>query len=301
MSEPVARGPEMHSCPRVTAVLPHGGDPVTVVQRDEWFVGSATAPGLVMEPPCSGPPDTKAKGSAPVLSGGGNAHIACFGNHVTEGITHMATYHDVQPGDCISSIAMTYGFFPETIWEHAENRALREKRADPNILWHKEDTVFIPDKRLKTDEKSSGHRHRFRRKGVPEILRIRFLDEDDDPRANIPYRMEIDGRLRHGAINEDGFLIEPIEPNTRLGRLFLGEPDQEEEYQFRLGHLPPITTIEGVQARLTHLGYYHGEKTGVVDDDTRSALEDFQGNYDLKVTGEADSATCAILEGLHLS
>ncbi|NNF96724.1 MAG: hypothetical protein HKM94_07360 [Halobacteria archaeon] len=96
--------------------------------------------------------------------------------------------------------------------------------------------------------------------------------EDDKPRTGIPYRVDIDGHLRDGSTDEEGFLKQPIEPDAKLARVFLGEPGEEEEYEFNLGKLPPITTIEGVQARLQNLGYYWGEINGKDDSALKAAV-----------------------------
>jgi len=33
--------------------------------------------------------------------------------------------HQVQQGDCINSIGLQYGFFPNTLWNHPDNAELK--------------------------------------------------------------------------------------------------------------------------------------------------------------------------------
>ena len=86
-----------------------------------------------------------------------------------------AKRHEVKAGDCVSSIAYQHGFAPETVWRHDENAPLRERRASMYVLMPG-DVVVIPDRTAKTEICASGQRHVFRRVGVPEKLRIRFID-----------------------------------------------------------------------------------------------------------------------------
>jgi hypothetical protein len=209
----------------------------------------------------------------------------------------MPVEYTVRDGDCISSIAVDYGFFPDTLWNHPKNSELKQKRKDPNILLPG-DVVFIPDKTLKEVQKSTDARHTFKRKGVPEILRLRMLDEDGYPRANVPYRLDIDGRLIEGTLNAEGALEVPIPPNARNGLLILGSEGQE-QYTLALGHLDPVETAPGLIARLRNLGYNCGWDNTEIGDRTREALFEFQKANQLQETGEPDDATRSKLLELH--
>ena len=212
----------------------------------------------------------------------------------------MGFVYKAQSGDCISSIAFSYGLLPETIWLHANNDSLRAERKNPNILFSG-DSVFVPERIVRTEKITSGQRHKFVRKAVPSILRVRFLDDSDEPRSNIEYRADIDGNLRHGTTDDDGFLVEPISPNALHALIFLGSSNDVAEYNVQLGQLPPINTNEGIQARLKNLGYYNGDIDGQVNDLLTDALWAFQEEYKLTVSGELDKPTEDTLEQLTLS
>ncbi len=55
-------------------------------------------------------------------------------------------------------------------------------------------------------------------------------------------------------------------------------------------------TVTWIQTRLKELKYTEQEPTGVFDEETRKALEWFQENYGLLVTGMADSVTMEMLK-----
>lgn len=172
----------------------------------------------------------------------------------------MPTEHIVQQGECISSIAMDYGHSPDTIWDVPENAELKGRRRNPNVLY-RGDVVVIPDQRERYELRATDVCHSFRRKGVPERLHVRLLDEFDQPRADLPYLLTIDGRTRSGNTDANGELEEPIPPDARSGTIVLGD-DQSEEIPLNLGHLDPITEIHGIQQRLVNLSYMIDSDSG---------------------------------------
>lgn len=207
--------------------------------------------------------------------------------------------YTVRQGETTARIAYERGFFWETIWNHPNNAALRERREHANILYP-EDVVFIPDKEEKQESGSTEQRHLFQRKGVPEKMRIRLLDENDEPRSDVPYLLEIDGNSFTGTTNTAGMIEHPIPPDARRGRLIVGE-SQDEEHQLNLGYLDPLHEISGIQARINNLGVYHVylDVNGEMGPETVAALKEFQRKYDLPETGEVDEATRGRLEEVH--
>jgi hypothetical protein len=200
--------------------------------------------------------------------------------------------HQVAYGECASSIAFRYGFDPRTLWDHAENAALRRTRGDPHVLLAG-DEVFIPSLRGRSVTVEAGRRHRFLRHGVPEQFRIRLLDEDK-PRAGVAYELEIDGVRQRGSTDADGWIAAWISPDARRGVLLLGA---DERYELNLGRLDPLEAERGVIARLRNLGYVP------VDNEEENALYvgllAFQRDNGLSPTGQADDTTRQALRSLH--
>jgi hypothetical protein len=199
--------------------------------------------------------------------------------------------YTVKQGDCISSIAFAYDLFPKTIWDHPDNAELKKLRKDPNSLFPG-DSVVIPEKQLKEEDCQAEQKHRFRRKGVPEKLRIQFLtgaEEDDTPRKAIPYTLDIttkSGRLvpqKKGKTDNNGFLDEAIPPDALKGIIVLDEDEDEEVYDIMLGHIDPIDTPSGIRARLENLGYVCGEDGDTLDDTDIEAIRNFQADNGLEI------------------
>ncbi len=202
----------------------------------------------------------------------------------------------VEQGDCISSIAYRHGLFWETIWNHPKNATLRRNRNNPNVL-SPGDELYIPEKTPGSEERSTGARHRFVRKGVPGQLCIRLL-LNGKPRSTLPYILNVDGTLVRGTTDENGYLRESIPPNAVQGKVTLMQGEESETYELRLGSLDPLSDITGVQGRLANLGF-HCDLSGTMDDTTALALAEYQRAHGLKITGELDQSTRAKLAETH--
>ena len=209
-------------------------------------------------------------------------------------------YYTVKDGDCISSIAAAHGLLPDTVWLHSDNAALRAKRTDPNILYTG-DRLYVPVIEVRSESATTDERHRFRRKAIPERLRVQLCDDEEIPYAIQPYQLDIDGVLVRGITDDAGFLDKPIEPTAKMAKVYLEIGEEVLEFEFDLGHLHPIDTIEGAQARLRNLDFYLGDINGKFDKATVAAVEDFQVFFDLELTSELDQATLAALKQHHHS
>lgn len=200
----------------------------------------------------------------------------------------------VQQGECLASIAFEHGFFIDTIWDDSTNRELREQRSSPYILMPG-DVVHVPDLRPKTVPVTTGSVHRFRRRGVPEQICLRF-ESGAKARAGVPYVLTIDGTSQGGITGEDGGVRHYLPPNAESVELTLRpEGSPEERYVLAVRELDPVMYSSGVQARLRSLGLYHGAADGELNEATRAALAAFQAAQGLDATGEPDDATRAAL------
>ena len=211
------------------------------------------------------------------------------------GVILMAINHEVQQGDCISSISYGYGFFWETVWNHPNNAQLKKARRDPNIL-APGDLVFIPDKRLKDERRPTGQMHRFQLKSVPAKLRIQLF-EGEEPRANQAYELTVNDRKLTGKTNANGVLTQSIPPDANEGELIIGP--HRERFTLLFGYLNPLGELSGVQARLNNLGYDCGAADGQMNEETENALKAFQARFGLTETGEVDGPTRDKLQYLH--
>ena len=198
----------------------------------------------------------------------------------------MPERYTAQPGDCIHSIAFAKGFFPDTVWNHADNKSLKDLRKDPHVLMAG-DTVVIPDKRLKELSKPEEKRHRFRRKGVPKEMKVQLM-EGDQPVKNALCKVKIEGRESEITSDGEGWLKIPIPPNARKAAIQL---PSGLEFELNLGHLDPVDQVSGVQGRLHSLGYYDGPINGQMSPDTQSAIKTFKTAQGLPANSTLDDQT----------
>lgn len=229
-----------------------------------------------------------------------------------------AQTHRVRDGECINSIAFQYGFFPDTLWSHADNSGLREKRESPNVL-QAGDEVAIPELTAAKESCGTEARHRFRRKGVPAMLRIKFTKRKEpedaeeppspikgpseyeepevevnppeyEPLANAPY--VISGDVEdEGKSDGDGMVEIPISPNALEATIVFNKDTPEQLiFELALGVIDPVDTPRGLAHRLSNLNYAclpDSEEEEVI----QAALRQFQTDHDLDATGEDDQAT----------
>jgi hypothetical protein len=202
----------------------------------------------------------------------------------------------VQDGDCMSSIAEAHGFFWQTLWDHPQNASLKSARGNPNVLLPG-DRVFIPSRTSKSVDCATEEKHRFVRKGTPSRIRLRLMS-GDQPRAHLPYVIEVDGRTFQGETDDDGVLTLTVPSRATSARLTLRDGGECEEHIVQLGRLDPVEDIRGMQQRLLNLDY-PCEVTGELDEQTCLALRMFQSRYGIPDGGEADQSTLDKLKEIH--
>jgi hypothetical protein len=185
------------------------------------------------------------------------------------------------------------------VWNAPENDGLRRLRNNPNVL-KPGDVLFIPERTLKTQSVPTDQTHRFIVK--TDILKLRFVihDFDNQPIPNLPTVLEVEGDPLERTTNSKGIIERPIPRTAQTGHLRI--PKLGLDLPLAIGHLDPATEESGWRARLINLGYFRG----AVDDDDEAvrklltwALEEFQCDFGLHVSGEADAATLAKLEAIH--
>jgi hypothetical protein len=209
----------------------------------------------------------------------------------------MAQTYTIQPGDHASRLADQFGFADfQTIWSDPQNSGLRAKRADPHVLMPG-DKLYIPDKQQKTVDRPTGKLHTFVVKRKQLLLKLTVLDFDDQPVAKNDCELEIDGKIFKLQTDAQGRIQQPISRSAVGGKLKIIDLDYE--FPVKIGHLDPVEEDTGWRARLINLGYHLGAVDSPDDPQLKYALEEFQCDHKLKVTGELDSATRAKLKGMH--
>jgi hypothetical protein len=185
----------------------------------------------------------------------------------------------VKPGDSIGSLAAANGLFPEALWNDEKNTKLKEDRKTGNVL-KPGDFVHIPEMVKKQEVCSADQKHKFRRLGIPVKLQIKLLDMHHDPIANKAYTLQIDGSYpaekpdQNFSTDDSGLVEEWIPVDAKVVKLTLSKSGRE--YVFKVGHLDPIDTDQGVQHRLHNLGYKCAEEFGNIGPKTNLAVINYR-------------------------
>lgn len=206
--------------------------------------------------------------------------------------------HEIQPGDCVTSLAHQYGLLWETIWDHPANAALRQKRPNPNVL-QPGDILNVPEREIKELSKATEQRHKFVLKSNRAKLRLKLVDYKHRPLRNLAYRLTIDGVVQNGSSDGNGMLEHPIPPGAQAGEIRYTVDGKEVVRRLALGHVDPIDTLKGVRERLANLGHACPANDGPLDDQARDAIREFQKKHRLAVNGQPDDATRAKLLDVH--
>jgi N-acetylmuramoyl-L-alanine amidase len=218
----------------------------------------------------------------------------------------MPRVHVVLQGECLNVIAERYGFSDyRTIYEAAENKALRKRRPNPNVLFPG-DRLVIPDRKTKAVQASTSRAHRFvyQRPRWTRQVKLKLQDASGEALADMPYKLVVgtgaDRVEFEGTTDGSGLLEQELPTSASTAMLHIGRMVR----QLRIGDLNPLRDtddngVSGVQARLQNLGYPVGRVDGVLGPRTVEAIRAFQRDQKMNETGELDDALLAALEKHH--
>jgi N-acetylmuramoyl-L-alanine amidase len=209
-------------------------------------------------------------------------------------------HHEVTQGETTVQLALAAGHHWSTVWQHGQNASLRQLRKHHNVLFPG-DRLFIPAIRPRQVSKPTDATHQFVRKGIPEKFNLQFLDYDNKPLANAPYVLTLDAFASTGNLDPDGWLRVFVRPDVRSGRIEVGPHGSLAACDLNFGHLDPLSTLTGVQARLRNLGLYDGPIDGETNDLLKEAIRAFRLAENLPEGDEIDDDFRQRLETTHRS
>ncbi|MFK7768686.1 MAG: peptidoglycan-binding protein [Mariniblastus sp.] len=217
---------------------------------------------------------------------------------------NQSTKYIVEPGDCISKIAVEHGYTWKQIWNDSANKKLKKLRKDPNVLMPG-DEVVIPAKKKKDKKKGTGAKHNFKRNKEMSKIKLQLL-VDGKPIQNMTCRLEVEGSPdRMGRVDGEGIVAIEGETEFNLSstvtfaRLYVGDEPKVTIYDLDIGYLNPIEEVSGIQQRLNNLGFESGANDGYLGPVTEDAIRRYQKKHKLKETGEADKKFKTSLEKTH--
>lgn len=127
-------------------------------------------------------------------------------------------------------------------------------------------------------------------------LNLELRDSTGAPLSARSYALLLpDGSRREGTLDPEGRLHERVPAGVERLSLQVAE----RRIELDVAGLPAADTVEGMQERLNHLNYFVGKIDGELGHFTATALERFQRDHGLPVTGRLDDATAARLRGEH--
>ncbi|MFO0363541.1 MAG: peptidoglycan-binding protein [Acidobacteriota bacterium] len=202
--------------------------------------------------------------------------------------------YTVKQGDYMASIAREAGFLTaNTIWEDGANASLRGRR-NANVLYPG-DVVQVPVRQRKTESVATGEKTTFATVGEAVTVKLVVLAWDGTPLSNTEVQMRLD-TAETARTAEDGSARRNVNPaGPREGNLTV----RNFSLPLRLGHLDPAEEFSGQVWRLNNLGYRAGEPGDAQDMNFRSAVEEFQCDNGIAVTGRCDAATQDKLRTVH--
>ena len=221
----------------------------------------------------------------------------------------MSPLHYVKEREHLSGIAAQYGFATQgPIWNAPENAALREKRADPNLL-APGDEVFIPDIKPATFRRPTALSHRFEVARPRLQVRARFMDAAGHPFASRVLVVQDSRGQRSLTTDDDGVLSFDVSLQERSVDVLA--PTEAEEGAARssgddtllatleVGLLDPSSQDLGPRERLVNLGYIADDGEFGGDVELELAVQEFQVDHGLPVTGALDGPTIAAIVSAH--
>lgn len=201
----------------------------------------------------------------------------------------------VKQGESVNSLAFEHGFARATVWDMSENADLRGMRGDGGVLLPG-DELHVPEQEIKKEDRGTEAKHSFKLPDIPFRIAVTLRRPDQTAIDGVEWKAEMDGAVTaEGTTTSDGRIEAPVPPRTKHGVLVL----DGRRIPIRLRDLDPANSPSGIRQRLKNLGYVPGTGTGPLDKDDRAALQRFQADHDLSVTGEPDSDTIKELRTFH--
>jgi hypothetical protein len=208
--------------------------------------------------------------------------------------------HIVEAGECLSSIARTYGFVNwRVIWNDKGNADLRKRHPNPDII-APGDEIVIPEKKPKEISVGKGASVNATLKPEKAWLRLVLFADPEKKAPKGRWELKVEGveEPEKGDLPADGTIsveVPSIAKKARLSLFLTGGDDPDEIRELSLGHLDPASRVAGAQERLRRLGYECGPVDGILGVRTRSALLTFQEQNGLDATGALDQPTVSKL------
>ncbi|MBB1281225.1 peptidoglycan-binding protein [Pseudoalteromonas sp. SR41-1] len=213
----------------------------------------------------------------------------------------MTQQHTVAQGETLLRIAKQYGYqTSKALYNHPSNAEFKALRPDPNLIYPG-DKITIPPKKEKFIPLRTNSINSFVVQNEKEYFRLQIIHEDGDDITGKRIVITIGSQTIDTVLPSNGLIeVELNENDSLTGQvdLYLKEDQSSpsESFTAQVGHLDPIDTLSGVQARCNLLGFDCGTVDGINGSKTKAGVSDFQYEHDLEVDGIAGAKTKAKLQ-----
>jgi LysM repeat protein len=213
----------------------------------------------------------------------------------------MTQQHTVAQGETLLRIAKQYGYqTSKALYNHPSNAEFKALRPDPNLIYPG-DKITIPPKKEKFIPLRTNSINSFVVQNEKEYFRLQIIHEDGDDITGKRIVITIGSQTIDTVLPSNGLIeVELNENDSLTGQvdLYLKEDQSSpsESFTAQVGHLDPIDTLSGVQARCNLLGFDCGTVDGINGSKTKAGVRDFQYEHDLEVDGIAGAKTKAKLQ-----
>ena len=173
----------------------------------------------------------------------------------------MPRKYPVKQGECLDSIAFRERLKADRIWNLEENRKLKDERKDPNVLAPNDVLTVLEFQSDWIDGKKTNKKHTFRLELPTREYRIQALLAGLEV-PDLEYTVEIDDKSV--VFTQDkGWITCKIPPNAVKAVVKIKGWGS---YEVELGFLDPPEVPEGIERRLSDLGYLDRLPDGVSKD-----------------------------------
>lgn len=213
----------------------------------------------------------------------------------------MPTQYKVKPGDHLTAIADRLGLEDtETLLSQPGNSALADRKR-PEML-DPDEILAIPDLKPMTFTLATGQRHKLTVKRPKAKLCVGMVTFVGQPSSASAAEVTLEGKPPETKSLDGGKLDMPIAPACGRATIKLAASDESKPdiaWNLQLGHLPRVESDDGLLARLRNMGYYRTVADELDERERRSAIEEFQHDQGLTLTGQLDDDTKAKIEEVY--
>jgi hypothetical protein len=213
----------------------------------------------------------------------------------------MPTQRKVRPGEHLTGIVDGLGLANvHTILSQPANESLR-KRPHPEIL-NPGEILVVPDLEPLKFTLATGKRHKLTIERPKAKLRATFTTFHGEPSGATNAEITPENKPTLNISLDAGKLETKIAPACTQALIKVKSPVDNKpdiHWHLRLGYLVRPEGDEGALARLRNLGYYRVVVSEADLRERRAAIEEFQCDQGLALSGALDEDTKAKIEEVH--